>query len=109
LSGNKPELVSKVTDIITTDSIKRELEAVPFQSIEYSVPPSFSSLPNAANWVFEEFPVILENAVTVYLKARSGYTKNFRTGVRLFQCGHLFDVEMTCEVSEPGSVYIKAK
>ena len=47
--------------------------------------------------------------MTVYLKARSGYTKNFHTGVMLFQCGHLFDVEMTCEVSEPGSVYIKAK
>ena len=44
--------------------------------------------------------------MTVYLKARSGHTKNFCTGTRLCQCGHLFDVEITGEVSEPGSVYI---
>jgi len=77
LSGNKPELVSKVTDIIVTDNLERELEAVPFQSVEYSAPPSFSGLPNAANWVSERFPVILEEAVTVYLKLGVGIQKTF--------------------------------
>ena len=53
--------------------------------------------------------MILENVVTIYLNNRSGYAKNFCTGVRLCQCGHLFELEMTSVVSEPGTVYIKAK
>ena len=85
-----------------TDSLERELEAVPFQSVEYSAPPSFSCLPSAGNWVSEGFPVILENAVSVYLKARSGYTKNFHTGVKLCQCGHLLERSVNLEVCISG-------
>ena len=40
------------------------------------------------------------------MKARSGYTKNYRTGVRLCQCGHVFDLEM---VNTSNTIYIKAK
>ena len=54
----------------------------------------------------EGFPVITESAVSTYLKARSGFTKNYRTGVRLCQCGHIFDLEMA---STANSIYIKAK
>ena len=66
-------------------------------------------MPDATNWITEGFPVILESKVTVYLKSRSGYTKNFRTGVRLCQCGHLYDLEMASADRDPSVVYIKAK
>ena len=36
-----------------------------------------------------------EDVAADYLKKKGGYTKNFRTGVRLCQCGHLYDVEVT--------------
>ena len=50
-----------------------------------------------------------------YLKKLGGYTKNFRTGVRLCQCGHVYDIETTsvlqrCE--EEGTItksFVKAK
>ena len=42
----------------------------------------------------ENLPLIREVAAD-YLKKKGGYTKNFRTGVRLCQCGHLYDVEVT--------------
>ena len=42
----------------------------------------------------------------VSLKARGDYTNNFRTGVPLCQCSHLFDLEM---VKSGSFSYIKAK
>jgi len=42
----------------------------------------------------ENLPFIREVAAD-YLKKKGGYTKNFRTGVRSCQCGHLYDVEVT--------------
>jgi len=77
--------------------------------VEYSAPPIFNDLPDATNWITEGFPVILESKVMVYLKSRSGYTKNFCTGVRLCQCGHLYDLEMASADRDPSVVYIKAK
>ena len=44
----------------------------------------------------------MENVVTLFLKARSGHTMNFRTGGRLCQCGHLFGLKMA---SLSNSVY----
>ena len=58
-----------------------------------SPPLSFDELPND-HWIGDDLSLVTESSVTSYLKARSGYTKNFRTGVRLCQCGHLFDLEM---------------
>jgi len=65
VSGNKAELVS---DIFYTDSLENEIGAVPFQSVEFSPPPSFNELPTSA-WISEGFPVITEAAVSTYLKA----------------------------------------
>ena len=48
LSGNKAELVKKAADIFTTDSLENEIEAVPFDSVEYSSLPNFNDLPGAA-------------------------------------------------------------
>ncbi len=44
-----------------------------------------------------------------YLKKKGGYTKNYRTGVRLCQCGHLYDVEAANTRDESGKLYIRAK
>lgn len=105
LSGNKKELVQKVTDIIHTDRLEEDIEAQPFQNVEFSPPPSFDKLP-ADEWVDDDLPLVTESSVTTYLKARSGYTKNFRTGVHLCQCGHLFELKMA---KSSTSTYIKAK
>ena len=93
LSGNKEVLAKKVYDIVQTDNLEEELEAVPFQRADFPAPPSFIELPNEG-WSKDDFPLITESLVSSYLKTREGYTKNFRTGVRLCQCGHFFNLEM---------------
>ena len=60
--------------------------------------PSFESLPLGL-WCKENFPIISADAVT-RKKKKSGYTKNYRTGVRLCQCGHLYDLEMAKVILE---------
>ena len=45
-------------------------------------------------WMKDNLPLIREDVGTVYLKKKSGCTKYFRTGVRLCQCEHLYDVEV---------------
>ena len=37
LSGNKKELVQKVTDIVHTDRLEEDIEAIPFQNTELSI------------------------------------------------------------------------
>ena len=93
LTGNKEELVKKVADIVCTDRLEEEIEASSFQCVEYPSPPRFDDLPSD-NWANGDFPLVTETCVSSYLKKRGGYTKNFQTGVRLCQCGHLFDLEM---------------
>ena len=105
LSGNKEELVKKVSDIVYTDRLEEELEATPFEGVEYAPPPSFDQLPSDG-WIGDDFPLVNESSVTAYLKARGGYTKNYRTGIRLCQCSHLFDLKM---VNFDNFIYIKAK
>ena len=103
------ELVRKVSDIISTDDLERDLGALPFQTMDYPMPPSFNDLSVATDWATEGFPVILETQVTAYLKAKGGYTKIFHTGVRLCQCSHLYDVEMATVHTDTSMVYVKAK
>ena len=93
LTGKKEELIKKVADIVYTDRLEEEIEACPFHCVDYPSPPGFDELPSDG-WADDDFPLVTESSVIAYLKARSGYTKNFRTGVRLCQCGHLFDLEM---------------
>ncbi len=45
----------------------------------------------------------------VFQSKKGGYTKNYRTGIRLCQCGHLYDVEATNTRDESGKLYIRAK
>ena len=46
LSGNKEQLVRKVLDIVETDELEGQIQAVPFQRLEYPLPPEFSELSN---------------------------------------------------------------
>ena len=105
LTGNKEELVEKVHDIVQTDSLEAELEAVSFQRVDFPAPPGFTELPNES-WIEDDFPLVTESRVTSYLKAKQGYTKNFRTGIRLCQCGHVFSLEIA---SSGNFNYVKAK
>ena len=106
LSGNKEQLVKKVADIVATDDLEGQIQAVPFQRTEYPSPPEFSELSNDLNWTGDGFPLVTENNVTTYLKARDGYTKNFQTGIRLCQCRHLSSLEIArCN----DFTYVKAK
>ena len=88
------------------DYLEEELEAVPFQCANFPALPRFTELPNE-NWIEDDFPLVTESHVTSYLKAKQGYTKNLRTGVRLCQCGHVFSLEMA--ISGSNFVFIKAK
>ena len=76
LSGNKEQLVKKVADIVATDDLEGQIQAVPFQRIDYPSPPEFSELSNDVNWTGDDFPLVAESSVTTYLKDRDGYTKN---------------------------------
>ena len=93
LTGNKEELVKKVYDIVQTDSLEEEHQAEPFHCVEFPAPPGFSELPNDY-WSEDDFPLVTETQVASYLKTKQGYTKNFRTGVCLCQCGHVFCLQM---------------
>jgi len=61
LAGNKAELVKKICDIIATDDLERDLEALPFQTVDYPVPPSFNDLSAATDWGYLRFPSYLRN------------------------------------------------
>jgi len=100
LSGNKKDLVKKVTDIVYTDRLEEDIEAQPFQNTKFSPPPSFDKLPTDG-WVDDDLPQVTETSVTTYLKARSGYTKNLHTG-----CQCAFKLEMA---KSGTTTYIKAK
>ena len=63
-----------------------------FQDFSSEMPvPTFESLP-LGTWTKEKLPLIQEEIAINYLKKKGGYTKNLRTGVRLCQCGHLYDI-----------------
>ena len=114
LSGNKAELVSRVSACLDTTFFEAELRVQPFQKFnnEGNDVPRFESLP-LGSWSKENFPIVAEDDVKSYLKNRGGYTKNYRTGVRLCQCGHLYDLEMAWSVSAQNQAqclfYFKAK
>ena len=79
--------------LIVGFSLENEIGAVPLQSAEIFPPPSFNELP-ASTWHSEGFLVITEAVVSTYLKERSGYMKNYCTGIRLCKCDHVFDLGM---------------
>ena len=98
-TGKESELVRRVSDFIydfiETEELESELGAVAFSDLLVEKPIALEELPSS-NWSKTGLPEVSEERVCTYLKRMVAYTKNYRTGVRLCQCGHVYDVESTC-------------
>ncbi len=116
VSGTKAELITRVGACYDTEFFESELEVEAFQEfISGNSVPKFDCLP-VGMWTKEKLPLVQEGVVINYLKKKGGYTKNLRTGVRLCQCGHLYEIEVATveEVVEADShkeavSYVRAK
>lgn len=106
-AGVKAELVERVEHCSDAKFIEEEFELKPFQNFcdDHVCVPHFDSLPRGV-WVNEKFPLLEEKDAKMYLTNKGGYTKNYRTGVRLCQCSHLYDLEMA---QRERDIYIRAK
>lgn len=95
LTGVKSDLAERVRDCLDTSFLETEMGAKSFQHFhdDSVVLPAFTSLPEGP-WNKGGFPVVKEGDAKGYLQKKGGYTKNYQTGVRLCQCGHLYDIEM---------------
>lgn len=103
LGGNKAELVKKVADIVYTYSSEEKIGATSFLYAQHAALPSSEQL-TSNGWTSDEFPFVREIDVTEHLKG--GCNKDFQTDIRLYQCSHLFDLEI---VNSGSSTYTKAK
>lgn len=92
LGGNKSDLVIKVEDFMKTKLLEHELDVVAFEQLDVEEAASFGELSDS-KWISLSFPPVTEEAVGMYLKRLGACTKNYRTGVRLYQCGHVYDVQ----------------
>lgn len=71
--------------------MEEEIDARAFVDFLVERAPGFEVLP--MQWTSEGLPVIHEQTVCSFLKAKGAYTKNYRTGLQLCQCGHLSHVQ----------------
>ena len=85
VSGLKHELVMKANNFIETEALESELDVKTFKDLQVVQSVSFEVLPKTG-WR-KELPKISEDLACKYLRKLGGYTKNFRTGVRLCQVG----------------------
>ena len=84
--------MTRVEDFIKTEELEHELDAVAFEQLNVEEVADFSELPDS-NWASSGFPTVTEEIVGKYLKRLGAYTKNYRTGVRLCHCGHIYNVQ----------------
>ena len=105
VSGQKNELVKRVVDFQEAEALQAELGAVAFQNLSVPAALPFEGLPNSG-WSIGELPQVTEERAIAYLKRLGGFTKNYRTGVRLCQCGHIYDIEGAPSGSR---MYVRAK
>ena len=94
-TGKKSELVRRVSDFIETEELESELGVVAFSDLLVEKPIAFEELPSS-NWSKTGLPEDSEERVCTYLKHMWAYTKNYCTGVRPCQCGHVCDIDSTC-------------
>ena len=92
VSGRKNELIKRVADFQETEALEAELGVAAFQNLSVTPSLPFESLPTSG-WRSGELPQVTEEQAVKYLKQLGGFTKNYRTGVRLCQCGHVYDIE----------------
>lgn len=107
VTGVKSELIQRIRDCLDTRFLETEIGANTFQHFhdDKAIFPEFTSLPEGP-WREEDFPVVKEKDAKDYLRKKGGYTKNYRTGVRLCQCGHLYAIEMA---QEKEVIYMRAR
>ena len=105
VSGRKNELVKRFGDFQEAEALQAELGAVAFQNLSVPAALPFESLPNSG-WSIGELPQVTEERDIAYLKRLGGFMKNYRTGVRLCQCGHIYDIEGAPSGSR---MYVRAK
>ena len=105
LTGRKNELVVRVLDFMETEELELEIDATSFKELNVESAISFMELPDS-DWATTGLPEVDENIACTYLKRLGAYTKNYRTGIRLCSCGHVFDIEKACSNLV---VYVKAK
>ena len=68
-----------MSDIAHTDRLEEGIEALPFQNVEFSPPPSFDELPND-HWIGDDLPLVTESSVTSYLKLEVATLRTFAQG-----------------------------
>ena len=105
VSSRKNELVKRVVDFQEAEALQAELGAVVFQNLSVPAALPFESLPNSG-WSIGELPQVTEEQAILYLKRLGGFTKNYRTRVRLCQCRHIYDIEGAPSGSR---MYVRAK
>ena len=87
-----------------TKELEHELDVVAIEQLDVESQ-SFSEL-LYSNWVDSSFPPVTEEAVGMYLKRLGAYTKNYRTGICLYQCSHVYDVQCS---TKGGEQFVKCK
>ena len=92
VSGRKNEFVQRVVDFQEAEALQAELGAVAFQNCSIPALLPFESLPNSGLSI-GELPQVTEEQAILYLKRLGGFMKNYRMGVRLYQCGHVYNIE----------------
>ena len=65
-SSISEQLVKKVADIIATDDLEGQIQAVPFQCAEYPSP-DFSELLNDELWTGDDFPHWLQKMMSLLI------------------------------------------
>ena len=106
-TGNKAELVQRCSDLLETQDLENEIDARTFIDLTVDEAPSFDDLP-VTEWTSDNLPVVGEEVACAYLKSKGGYTKNYRTGLRLCQCGHLSHIQKYV-VHSSALIYICAR
>ena len=106
-TGNKAELVQRCSDLLETQDLENEIDARTFIDLTVEEAPSFDDL-SVAEWTSDNMPVVSEEVACAYLKSKGGYTKNYRTGLRLCQCGHLSHLQKYV-VPSSSLIYIRAR
>ena len=97
-SGQNSKLVERVANFVEMEALETELGAAAFQNLSIAASLPFEAL-LISGWSIGELPRVTERQACWYLKHLGGFTKNDHTGVRLFQCGHVYDIAVAPLVS----------
>ena len=84
--------MQRCSDLLKTQDLENEIAARTFIDLTVEEAPSFDDL-SVAEFTSGNMPVVSEEVACAYLKSKGGYMKNYRTGLRLCQYGHLSHIQ----------------